>query len=121
MALLDKWNELKKRCFDAYVLRATLHTYKMLVAWITLPAIVTVLSFWIAGLPPIETDLSSGSYLKSDGIISTRYSALTAAQQYEENRAAGGGIGRRLALSKQPERLWAEFKIDIYYRAGNKN
>eukprot|EP00930_Biecheleria_cincta_P069571 TRINITY_DN5729_c0_g1_i1.p1 TRINITY_DN5729_c0_g1~~TRINITY_DN5729_c0_g1_i1.p1 ORF type:complete len:1828 (-),score=246.14 TRINITY_DN5729_c0_g1_i1:262-5436(-) len=48
-------------------------------------------------MPPVETDLSSGAYLRSDGVVSDRYDSMIAATDYEQRRASESdpGIGGR--------------------------
>mmetsp|Transcript_119080 Transcript_119080/g.299486 ORF Transcript_119080/g.299486 Transcript_119080/m.299486 type:complete len:373 (+) Transcript_119080:45-1163(+) len=110
----------------AYLRAISAHPRLALTIWTLLPTLAIVVWICVAGgLPKIDTDLSSSSYLRADGPTADRYEALSSAVDAEERRREEAALAsRRLAgqpveglLFAEPERSRIGGTVTIYYEA----
>lgn len=101
-----------------YITLVTLRPAKLLLAWTSLPVLLVSLVLLINGVPKIETDLTSSSYLRADGPIAERFDALAQALALIRKRKSSPSARRLASLDVQKERKYAApWSLKLYYTA----
>ncbi|CAE8676217.1 unnamed protein product [Polarella glacialis] len=99
----------------------------VLLVWTLVPICFIVTTVLVFGLPELEVDVSTSSYLRADGPISDRWSCLETALQLEAERKEqllsrktllSDKVPRSRNLESQSEREFeASWHIKLYYQA----
>lgn len=113
-----------------YVRAAAARPGLLLAFWALIP--LAAIGGWVAqagGLPRVDTDVTSSSYLRVDGPVSDRFEILSTALQVERQRLEAANLasmlesaltsGRRITSADRTERQWLNNWVTVYYESAH--